>query len=270
MAEKPTIKPPSPELWDHYAEAYGANLARLAGGPYALLLNAAEVRSGCKLVDLGCGPGHLSSEALRRGAEVVGVDFSEKMLDLARYNAADAEMRFGDAASLPVDRRWADAVIANFVLHLLPDPIAAILDSTRIMASGGTFAATVWRPHEENPAIGLFYAAMKQCGLEVPDATQAGPPLWDRDHFTRALARARLDSTEVRNVEWIMRVRPDEWWAAMVRGGPVTGAILTSLDQPTHDKVRSAFLTLMARLPKEDDEVLLPARAILGTGRVVR
>ncbi|HUY85473.1 MAG TPA: class I SAM-dependent methyltransferase [Acidimicrobiales bacterium] len=268
MAEQPRWKPPSPEEWGAYCEEYAMNFVALTRGTFALLLNSVEIEPDCRFVEVGSGPGLLAAEAFRRGAEVTCIDTCEQMLDIARMNVPEGEMQLGDATTLEIRRQWADAVVANFVLDLLPDPAAAVLEAARVTKSGGRFAATIWRRHSDNPALGLFYEAASRVGLEVPEATQAGPPLWDRDIFTRTLGRAHLADLEVRTLEWTIPIRPEQWWIILSKSDPVTGGYFASQDAATGEKIRSNFLSLMSDLHSEDDEVMMPVRAMLGSGTV--
>jgi arsenite methyltransferase len=96
-------------------------------------------------VDVGCGAGFDSLIAVRMvGAEgcVVGVDMTPAMLAKARQSAAEAgsanvTFREGYAEALPVPDGWADVVISNGVLNLVPDKAAALAEMARVLKPGG-------------------------------------------------------------------------------------------------------------------------------------
>jgi ubiquinone/menaquinone biosynthesis C-methylase UbiE len=73
---------------------------------------------------------------------VIGVDMTRAMLDVARTSASEAglgnvEFREGLAGSLPVPDSWADVVISNGVLNLLPDKLAALQEIARVLKPAG-------------------------------------------------------------------------------------------------------------------------------------
>src|SRR5215470_2502040 len=80
-----------------YREAWG-NLTAQAIEP---LLDAADVKKNTKVIDIATGPGFVAAAAAKRGAMVVGVDFSAAMVAEAQRNYPEVEFREGDAEQLP-------------------------------------------------------------------------------------------------------------------------------------------------------------------------
>ena len=111
------------------------------GNPFSV----GALQSGERVVDVGCGAGLDSLIAARmvgpRG-RVIGVDMTIAMLEKARQGAAAAhqqhvEFRAGYAEALPVPDAWADVVISNGVLNLMPDKLAALAEMARVLKPGG-------------------------------------------------------------------------------------------------------------------------------------
>jgi ubiquinone/menaquinone biosynthesis C-methylase UbiE len=96
-------------------------------------------------VDVGCGAGIDSLIAAKKTApdgRVIGVDMTPSMLEKARRAAEEAglksvEFREGYAEALPVEDGWADVVISNGVLNLMPDKAAALQEMSRVLKPGG-------------------------------------------------------------------------------------------------------------------------------------
>lgn len=111
------------------------------GNPF----NLGVLQSGVKVVDVGSGAGIDSLIAARMvGPEgrVVGVDMTPAMLEKAQRAAIEAsignvEFRQGYAEALPIEDGWADVVISNGVLNLVPDKQAALEEMARVLKSGG-------------------------------------------------------------------------------------------------------------------------------------
>jgi arsenite methyltransferase len=111
------------------------------GNPFSL----GEIRPGERVVDVGCGAGIDSLIAAKKvgpDGRVIGVDMSPSMLKKARFAAHEAELnnvefRVGYAESLPIDECWADVVISNGVLNLMPDKDTALQEMSRVLKPGG-------------------------------------------------------------------------------------------------------------------------------------
>lgn len=115
------------------------------GNPFAL----GDIEAGDRVVDAGSGSGTDSLIAARLvGPEgrVIGVDMTPEMIDRSREAAVAAglrnvEFRAGLLEALPVDDGWADVVISNGVLNLVPDKPAALREMARVLRPGGRLQA---------------------------------------------------------------------------------------------------------------------------------
>lgn len=102
---------------------------------------------GERVVDVGSGAGTdslIAAMAVRPEGEVVGVDMTESMLERARSGATaagvtNARFVMGMAEELPVPDDWADVVISNGVLNLVPDKVGALREMHRALKPGGRF-----------------------------------------------------------------------------------------------------------------------------------
>ncbi|HEX6818515.1 MAG TPA: methyltransferase domain-containing protein [Ktedonobacterales bacterium] len=111
------------------------------GNPFSL----GALLPGEHVVDVGCGAGLDSMIAARMvGADgsVIGVDMTPAMLTKAQTSALDAgyanlTYREGYAEALPVPDGWADVVISNGALNLVPDKVAALREMARVLKPGG-------------------------------------------------------------------------------------------------------------------------------------
>jgi len=116
------------------------------------------LKSGDKILDLGCGFGRHAFEAARRGASVVALDAGRDEVEgvaatfaamveageLSRENLHVAAVQ-GDALAIPFPDGTFDRVICSEVLEHIPDDIGAMRELARVLRPGGTMAITVPR-----------------------------------------------------------------------------------------------------------------------------
>ncbi|SHG41334.1 methyltransferase domain-containing protein [Halobaculum gomorrense] len=104
------------------------------------LLDLLDPVPGERVLDLGCGTGHLTARIGERGAEAVGVDADQAMLAEARASYPSVEFREADGQSFSVGEPF-DAVFSNAALHWMPDQ-DGVADSVRgALRPGGRFVA---------------------------------------------------------------------------------------------------------------------------------
>jgi demethylmenaquinone methyltransferase / 2-methoxy-6-polyprenyl-1,4-benzoquinol methylase len=95
---------------------------------------------GDRVLDACCGTGDLAVEAERRGARVVGLDFSEQMLERARRKSPAIEWIQGDALALPFADGEFDAATVGFGVRNLDDLELGLRELHRVLRSGGRLA----------------------------------------------------------------------------------------------------------------------------------
>lgn len=117
---------------------------------------------GSRWIDVGCGTGALA-EAIAQSASpesVAGIDPSPGFIAAARMRVGDgADLRVGDAQSLPFDDASFDAAASAIALNFVPDPGLAVRDMARVVAKGGVVATYLWDYAEGMEMIRLFWDA---------------------------------------------------------------------------------------------------------------
>jgi len=101
---------------------------------------AAVVQPGDRVLDACCGTGDLAVAALRAGATVTGLDFSERMLERARRKSAEIEWVQGDAEQLPFEDASFDAATVGFGVRNLADLERGLAELRRVLRPGGRVA----------------------------------------------------------------------------------------------------------------------------------
>jgi SAM-dependent methyltransferase len=120
------------------------------------------VQPGDRVLDMGCGAGRHAFELYRRGTDVIALDqdadelagvsdmFAAMRAAGEVPDGADADVKEGDALSLPFPDGEFDRVVAAEVLEHIPEDEAAIAELVRVLRPGGTMAVTVprWLPEK--------------------------------------------------------------------------------------------------------------------------
>ena len=246
------------------ADAYDRFMGRYSTRLAPLFADFAGVAAGMRVLDVGCGPGALTAELVRRaGAEdVAAIDPSESFVAAARERHPGVDVRRAAAEELPFGDGELDAALAQLVVHFMADPPAGIAEMARVTRAGGTVAACVWDYEGGRTPLSLFWRA----ALELDPVT--------RDESDRAGARQGalpefLSAAALRDVEEtllafdIEHATFDEWWDPFALGVGPAGSYVRSLDPDRLAKLRERCRELAG-----DPPLVLPAAAWAARGRV--
>jgi SAM-dependent methyltransferase len=108
--------------------------------PHAIAFAAVAECGPQRVLDAGCGPGHLAERLQRElGVEVIGLDQSERMVELTRARGVNALM--GDAQDLRFPNGTFDCAVAAWMLYHVPDVQLAVFELARVLRSGGRLVA---------------------------------------------------------------------------------------------------------------------------------
>ncbi len=108
----------------------------------------AKIQKGNTVIDLGSGAGNdcfVARAAVGETGKVIGIDFTERMIEKARMNAEklgfhNVEFRLGDIEKMPVSANIADVVVSNCVLNLVPNKFNVLKEVFRVLKPGGHFS----------------------------------------------------------------------------------------------------------------------------------
>jgi ubiquinone/menaquinone biosynthesis C-methylase UbiE len=139
----------------HHESVLRSHVWRTAANSAAYLL--ADLKSGQRLLDVGCGPGTITLDlaSLLAPGLVVGIDAAFDVVEPAARRAGSVEFAMGDTYALPFDDESFDVVHAHQVLQHLSHPVAALVEMRRVLRVGGIVAMRdsdyggfVWAPRE--------------------------------------------------------------------------------------------------------------------------
>ncbi len=184
------------------ATAYEALMVPALFGQWAgRVVDAAAIRPGQRVLDLGCGTGVLGRVAAARAGpagRVVGIDPNPGMLAVARRLAPGVHWQRGVAESLPFPEETFDAVVSQFSLMFFEDRAAAVREALRVLAPGGRLAIAVWDALDNIPAYAAEVALLERlAGRQAADALRAPFALGNRAALAALFADAGAGRVEL-------------------------------------------------------------------------
>lgn len=186
---------PSDPMWERYADDY---LLHAADSSYNALYDRPAVLEllggvdGLRVLDVGCGPGLYAAELVARGAVVVGLDQSPRMVELARARVpTGAEFRVHDLSE-PLD--WLqgesfDLAVMALVIHHLDDRVNVLSEVHRLLRPGGALVVSTHHPTTDWVRRGGSYF-----DVEVIEETWKGN--WDVRYWRMPLTRSCAEFAE--------------------------------------------------------------------------
>ena len=137
------------------------------------LLELLDVKPGERILDLGCGTGHLARRIQNLGAAVAGIDSSPEMVHQAHENFPDIKFHVANAANFYFDQPF-DAIFSNAVLHWIKDQDGLIKSVYENLKPGGRFVAEMGGQGN----VGKLISAIQQVLLKHGYVDQAANILW--------------------------------------------------------------------------------------------
>ena len=133
---------------DDYTALKGYNADADLGLGCGLPTAFAKIKTGDTVIDLGSGAGNdcfVARSATGESGKVIGIDFTEQMIERARDNAEklgynNVEFRQGDIEDMPVTSNRADVIVSNCVLNLVPNKHKVFSEVFRVLKPGGHFS----------------------------------------------------------------------------------------------------------------------------------
>lgn len=203
----------SAELWEAAAPGWARRRDAISrvGAPVAhWMVDAAGLQPGHRVLDLAAGQGETGLLAAELVAPVGGVivsDQAEAMLEGARARAAELgltniEFQVFGAEWIDLPVASVDAVLCRWGYMLMADPLAALLETRRVLRPGGRVALAVWDAIERNPWAALPGLELRERGLaQAPVPGTPGPfTLGDAERLAELLEQAGFTEIHVERI----------------------------------------------------------------------
>jgi ubiquinone/menaquinone biosynthesis C-methylase UbiE len=255
--------------WAGGAEAYAKTFAPFCAGPAGELLDAAGVREGTTMLDVGTGTGTVAALAAERKARVTAVDAEPSMVAATAARVPAAEVSQAILPELPFDDASFEAVVANFVINHVGDPAAAVAEMRRVTRPGGRVAVTLW-PQPATVAQGLWTMVYRRAEIEITGLVGVDPAknfARTPEGVTELLRNAGLTEVVAERIEWVHETTPDAWWGGAAAGLNASGVILRRQTPAVQEKIRLAFDEVTAEFGTPGGTLALPTAALVAKGQ---
>jgi trans-aconitate methyltransferase len=122
-------------------------------------------KAGERVLDLGCGTGHLTAEIAASGADVIGIDRSPEMISEARVRFSGLKFEVADARQMRFEGQF-DAIFSNAVLHWIVEPELVVRAVARALVPGGRFVAEFGGKGNVGRLLAAISRAYAKFGIE--------------------------------------------------------------------------------------------------------
>jgi SAM-dependent methyltransferase len=236
--------------FDVGADAYDRFMGRYSGPLAPQLADLAGVTAGQRVLDVGCGPGALTTELVARlgpGA-VTAVDPSESFVAACRERHHGVDVRQAAAEQLPFADGAFDVTLAQLVVHFMADPVAGLTEMARVAVPGGVVAACVWDHAGGEGPLSPFWEAARELDPDLEDESHLAGAR--EGHLAELMHEAGLDRIEETVLSVTVRHPTfDEWWEPFTLGVGPAGAHAAGLDPEAQARLREGCRALLPAEP---------------------
>ena len=229
------------QAWGSRAEDWAANEEQQLP-TYETALDRIGIAAGQCVLEVGCGSGVFLRAAADRGAEVVGLDASEALLELARRRVPEADLRVGDLQFLPFEDDAFDAVAGFNAFFFATDMVAALREAGRVAKPGAPVVIQVWGRPDRCALTALHPVLAQFLPPSDPNAVR-GSELWAPGVLERFATDAGLSPEGTFDVSWSYEYPDDDDPA---RGMLSPAGLGTFVGPEREPELRAAVLAALA------------------------
>ncbi len=232
------------------ADAYDRFMGRYSIPLAPQLADFAGVEAGQSALDVGCGPGALTGELVRRlgPSSVSAVDPSEPFVAAAQERHPGVSVQRAAAEKLPFEDQAFDAALAQLVVHFMADPVVGLREMGRVTRQHGVVAACVWAHCGGPGPLSHFWQAAHKIDPDVEDQSQVAGAR--KGHLGELFREAGLSEIEERVLSvHVEHPSFDEWWEPFALGIGPAGGFTTGLDPERRADLREECRKMLPAAP---------------------
>ena len=215
------------------ADAYDRFMGRYSAPLAPAFAEFAAVIDGLRALDVGCGPGALTAELVKRlgPSAVAAVDPSDTFVAAAQARYPAVDVRRATAEQLPFDDRVFDATFAQLVVHFMDDPVVGFREMARVTREEGVVAACVWDHDGGEGPLSLFWDAAHELDRDCEGESRLAGAR--EGHLAELFREARLHTIEEAALSITVEHSTFEaWWEPFTFGVAPPAATSQDSTQP--------------------------------------
>ncbi len=214
------------------ADAYDRFMGRYSVPLAPAFADLAGVAAGQRVLDVGCGPGALTTELVQRlgPEEVAAIDPSEPFVAAARERHPGVMVEHASAEDLPFPDDAFDAALAQLVVHFMSNPVAGLQEMSRVTRKDGVVAASVWDHAGGKGPLSPYWDAVRELD---PDAEGESNLAGAREgNLTELMQAAGIREVQETYLE-VSVEHPtfEDWWEPFTLGVGPAGGYVAGLDR---------------------------------------
>ncbi len=249
---------------DWATDAYGQFMGRFSEPLAREFVGVLDLQDGHRVLDVGCGPGALTAELVRRlGPDAVSAaDPAAPFVQAVRSRLPGVDVRLAGAEHLPFPDNQFDRSAAQLVVHFMTDPVAGLTEMARVTAAGGVVAACVWDHGGGAGPLSVFWQAVRAVDPAARD--ESGLPGATEGQLPALFRQAGLFDVRARTLTVTVDHQSfEQWWHPYTLGVGPAGAFVRGLDERRRAELRDHCRSLLPPAPFE-----ITAAAWTAIGRV--
>jgi SAM-dependent methyltransferase len=210
----------------------------------------AALAVGERVLDVGCGPGALTAELVRRlgPAAVSAVDPSEPFVAAAQERHPGVSVQRAAAEQLPFGDQAFGAALAQLVVHFMAQPVAGLREMARVTRKHGVVAACVWDHADGRGPLSLFWEAARELDPDVEGESQLAGAR--EGHLAELFQAAGLQEIEQSALSVAVEHSSfEDWWEPFTLGVGPAGAYAAGLDANRQARLRELCRELLPPPP---------------------
>ncbi len=232
------------------ADAYDRFMGRYSAPLAPAFAEFAAVIGGLRALDVGCGPGALTAELVKRlGRSAVGaVDPSDAFVAAAKARYPGVDVRRATAEQLPFDDRVFDATLAQLVVHFMVAPVVGLREMARVTRPEGVVAACVWDHAGGEGPLSHFWNAAHELDPGVEGESQLAGAR--KGHLAELFREAGLRAIEETDLSITVEHSTFEgWWEPFTLGAGPAGSYVAGLDDARRVRLREQCRAMLPTAP---------------------
>jgi SAM-dependent methyltransferase len=214
------------------------------------LADFAAIAAGQQVLDVGCGPGALTAELVRRlgPAAVSAVDPSGPFVAAAQERYPGVSVRRAAAEQLPFGDQAFDAALAQLVVHFMAHPVVGLCEMARVTRKHGVVAACVWDHAGGQGPLSLFWEAARELDPDVEGKSQLAGAR--EGHLAQLFQAAGLHEIEESTLSvTVEHPSFEDWWEPFTLGVGPAGGHAAGLDAKRQTQLRELCREMLPAAP---------------------